>query len=226
MIWETSSLDANAGIRFRGFYHWVEGIITWNQWCYGTITRRFIWLMIAGDSTEEDVRWLSQEWQRRSKPACMCDPLTISVRLLITSNDPVKHGILAMQPIRCLPVWVRYEKTDYWDIMYEDVDRTVLPRLLACIYLEESVFIIISKFRQETDLIGWNFTLHAQLSTIRSLWILMRLYMTTSTQTTRKCMQIIAVHLVTHTGQLDTRCNTCSGPGQECRCIGRTTAQF
>ena len=67
MLWETSLLDANEGIRFRG-YSIPELQSSLPSRGGEPLPEGLFWLMMTNDiPTEADVDWLSDEWERRRK---------------------------------------------------------------------------------------------------------------------------------------------------------------
>lgn len=68
MIWETSSLDSSEGIRFRGYsIPELRELLPKINGATEPLPEGLFWLMLTGLlPTEDDVKWLSQEWQRRA----------------------------------------------------------------------------------------------------------------------------------------------------------------
>jgi citrate synthase len=140
MIWETSSLDSKEGIRFRGYSipELRDKLPKINN-ATEPLPEGLFWLMMTGDlPTDEDVAWLSKEWANRST-------VPQSVFKVVDSLDPSIHpmtqftvAILALQVDSVFAH--RYEegmsKSDYWDVMYEDVMNCIarLPIISAYIY--------------------------------------------------------------------------------------------
>ena len=68
MIWETSLLDAQEGIRFRGFTipELQEKLPTGRG--KEPLPEGLFWLMLTGEiPTDEECLWLTNEWERRRK---------------------------------------------------------------------------------------------------------------------------------------------------------------
>jgi len=140
MLWETSLLDAEEGIRFRGYS--IPQLIEQLPKAEGDtepLPEGLFWLMLTGDiPSKEQVDWLSAEWERRSE----VDPEVFAI-LDACSNDvhPMTMfsiGVLAMQPSS---VFARrydegFSKADYWDATYEDAMNLIakLPTVAAYIY--------------------------------------------------------------------------------------------
>lgn len=140
MIWETSQLDPEEGIRFRGFSipELRDKLPKWNKG-NEPLPEGLFWLMLTGEMpSDEDVAWLTAEWRRRSEmPGFVFDVLDS----LPQDTHPMSQfsiGITAMQKESIFAD--RYAegmpKSEYWDAMYEDTMNLVarLPRLAAYIY--------------------------------------------------------------------------------------------
>ncbi len=140
MIWDTSSLDPEEGIRFRGYnIPQLRELLPRVPNGKEPLPEGLFWLMMVGEMpTEEDVRWLSAEWNRRSEvPAHVFE----TIRSLPVDTHPMTQfsiAVLAMQNESLFAQ--KYEegmsKNDYWDVMYEDSMNMIarLPRVAAYIY--------------------------------------------------------------------------------------------
>jgi citrate synthase len=140
MIWDTSSLDPEEGIRFRGYnIPQLRELLPRVPNGKEPLPEGLFWLMMVGElPTEEDVRWLSAEWNRRSEvPAHVFE----TIRSLPVDTHPMTQfsiAVLAMQNESLFAQ--KYEegmsKNDYWDVMYEDSMNMIarLPRVAAYIY--------------------------------------------------------------------------------------------
>ena len=143
MLWETSQLDANEGIRFRGYS--IPELINALPKIEGDtepLPEGLFWLMLTGEiPTAEQVKWLSNEWSKRNK----LDDETIS---LLASLPATMHpmtqfsiGILSLQKNSIFAR--RYDegmsKADYWDPMYEDTMNLIaqLPMIAAYIFRKD-----------------------------------------------------------------------------------------
>ncbi|MGB3084576.1 MAG: citrate/2-methylcitrate synthase, partial [Saprospiraceae bacterium] len=124
MIWETSSLDSTEGIRFRGFS--IPDLREQLPKINGAtepLPEGLFWLMLTGSlPTEEDVIWLSNEWQRRGiltpKDYDLLDHLD-------SRTHPMTQFSIAIMAMQSESVFAHeYEngmvKANYWEIMYED----------------------------------------------------------------------------------------------------------
>ena len=141
MLWETSELDANKGITFRG--HSIPQIkeILPKKKDGGKepLPEGLFWLMLVNEiPTQNDVEWLSKEWFKRSKlPQITLD----AIASLPVSTHPMTQFIIGINSMQADSVFSkRYaqgmNKNDYWDATYEDAMNLIarLPRLAAYIY--------------------------------------------------------------------------------------------
>lgn len=139
MIWETSLLDAQEGIRFRGFTipELQEKLPTGRG--KEPLPEGLFWLMLTGEiPTEEEALWVTNEWERRSKvPQHVFD--TINALPIDThAMTMFSVGIMALQTQSVFAR--RYEegmpKSEYWDATYEDSMNLIaaLPVVAAAIY--------------------------------------------------------------------------------------------
>lgn len=138
MLWETSLLDANEGIRFRG-YSIPELKVSLPSRGGEPLPEGLFWLMLTDDiPTEADVNWLSDEWKRR----CLIPDQTWRV---LDSLSPDTHPMtqlgIAVLSLQHKSEFVRrysegMNKRDYWDATYEDSMNLIacLPQVAAYIY--------------------------------------------------------------------------------------------
>jgi citrate synthase len=139
MIWETSQLDANEGIRFRGYSipQLKELLPTGPD--NEPKPEGLFWLMLVGEiPTAEQADWLTDQFrQRATVPAhtfTMLDSLP-------ADTHPMTQFILAITAMQTDSVFARrysegISKADYWDPVYEDTMNMIarLPRVAAYIY--------------------------------------------------------------------------------------------
>jgi len=140
MITETSKLDANEGIRFRG-YTIPELREKLPKAKGGTepLPEGIFYLMLLGDlPTQEDVISLTNNWARRSNvPKHVFDVLD---RLPQKTHPMTQFSIavLAMQTESLFAAAYKkgISKKKYWDYCYEDAMNLIarLPRVAAYIY--------------------------------------------------------------------------------------------
>ncbi|MCB9320645.1 MAG: citrate (Si)-synthase [Lewinellaceae bacterium] len=140
MLWETSQLDPEEGIRFRGYsIPQLRELLP--KWKGGKepLPEGLFWLMLTGDiPTQEQVEWLTAEWRRREK----LPEQTINVlEALSPDTHPMTQfvvGIMSMQPDSLFAAQYAegMGKSDYWSYTYEDAMNLIarLPLLAAYIY--------------------------------------------------------------------------------------------
>ncbi len=140
MVWTASNLDAEEGIRFRGYNipQLREKLPTRSN-DNEPLPEGLFWLMLTGELPEaDDVRWLSDEWERRGAiPQHTYDLLDS----LPDDAHPMAQLSAAIVSMESESVFSsRYaegmSKHDYWDATYEDTMNLVakLPRVAAYIY--------------------------------------------------------------------------------------------
>ncbi len=140
MTWETSALDPNEGIRFRG-YTIPELREALPKWKNGKepLPEGLFWLMLVDEMpTQEDVEWLADEWEKRSTiPAHTYAVL----EALAPDTHPMTQFTMGIASMNYDSVFAkRYsegmKKSDYWDATYEDAMNLIarLPKLAAYIY--------------------------------------------------------------------------------------------
>jgi citrate synthase len=140
LVTETSKLDANEGIRFRG-YSIPELREKLPKAPGGTepLPEGIFYLMLVGElPTYDDVHSISNEWARRSiVPKHVFDVLD----RLPSSTHPMTMfsiGVMAMQTesLFAKAYSKGISKKDYWDYVFEDSMNLIarLPRIAAYIY--------------------------------------------------------------------------------------------
>jgi len=140
MIWETSELDAHEGIRFRGYnIPQLREKLPKRKGGKEPLPEGLFWLMLVDEiPTQEDVDWLTDEWEKRSK----LPEQTIQVlEALDSKTHPMTQFVIAIASLNSESVFVqRYaegmSKNDYWDATYEDSMNLLarLPIVAAYIY--------------------------------------------------------------------------------------------
>lgn len=140
MLWEPSLLDAEEGIRFRG-YSISELREKLPRSANGTepLPEGLFWLMLVGEiPTKDEVKWLTDNWTRRAN---VPDHVFKAIDALPVDAHPMTQfsiGILAMQNTSVFAQ--RYNaginRTEYWDATYEDAMNLIarLPRVAAYIF--------------------------------------------------------------------------------------------
>ena len=140
MIWDTSSLDPEEGIRFRGYnIPQLRELLPKAPGGKEPLPEGLFWLMMVGEvPTEDDVRWLSSEWNRRSD---VPQHVFATLESLPADTHPMTQFSIAVLAMQNESIFAqKYEdgmgKNDYWDAMYEDSMNMIarLPRIAAYIY--------------------------------------------------------------------------------------------
>jgi citrate synthase len=124
MIWDTSSLDPEEGIRFRGYnIPQLRELLPRVPNGKEPLPEGLFWLMMTGElPTTDEVRWLSAEWSRRSGVA---EHVFDTIKALPKDTHPMTQFSIAILSMQSDSIFAqRYEegmsKNDYWDAMYED----------------------------------------------------------------------------------------------------------
>ncbi|MFT7119986.1 MAG: citrate synthase [Neolewinella sp.] len=139
MLWETSQLDANEGIRFRGFsIPEVKKLLPSGPQGEPKPEGLF-WLMLTGDvPTEAEVNELTAEWHRRADVPAQVFKTLDSMPADVHPMTQFTIAIMAMQPdsIFARRYGEGMAKTDHWDAVYEDSMNLIarLPHVAAYIY--------------------------------------------------------------------------------------------
>lgn len=140
MLWETSLLDADEGIRFRGYsipecQKLLPAAVEGGE----PLPEGLMWLLMTGDiPTQEQVKALSQELFQRSKvPHHVYNVL----QALPSDAHPMTQfstAVMALQPSsRFARAYLDgVHKTKYWEHVYEDTMNLIakLPEIAAYIY--------------------------------------------------------------------------------------------
>ena len=140
MIWETSNLDPIEGIKFRGFsIPQLREKLPKVNGSTEPLPEGLFWLMLVGEiPNEEEVLWLSDEWEKRN---AIPEHVFKVIDSLPKDAHPMSQfcmGIIALQTESVFAT--RYfdgmGKSEYWDATYEDSMNLIakLPRLAAYIY--------------------------------------------------------------------------------------------
>lgn len=139
MLWETSQLDANEGIRFRGYsIPEIKKLLPSGPQGEPKPEGLF-WLMLTDEiPTEEEVNALTAEWHRRADVPAQVFTTLDSMPADTHPMTQFVIGIMAMQSDSIFDR--RYAegmpKTEHWDAVYEDSMNLIarLPRVAAYIY--------------------------------------------------------------------------------------------
>ena len=140
MVWETSALDANEGIRFRGYtIPELRKLLPTAAGGKQPLPEGLFWLMLVGEiPTKEEVDWLTKQWMHRSN---VPDHAFRAVDALPADTHPMIQFNVAVAAMSTDSVFRRryaegMSKTEYWDATYEDAMNLIarLPRIAAYIY--------------------------------------------------------------------------------------------
>jgi len=104
MLWETSSLDAEKGIRFRGYsIPELREALPKAPGDKEPLPEGLFWLMLVGEiPTYEEAKWLSQQWmERMSIPAHTFEVLDA----LPTSTHPMVQFCIAITSLESTSVF-------------------------------------------------------------------------------------------------------------------------
>lgn len=139
MFWETSLLDAEEGIAFRGYS--IPQLRKKLPQGRGNepLPEGLFWLMLTGEvPTEEEVKWVSKEWRKRSEVPKQTFKV---INQFPKKAHPMVQFVTALSSMATESVFSkRYaegmNKADYWDAVYEDAMNLIarLPRVAAYIY--------------------------------------------------------------------------------------------
>ncbi len=140
MLWEPSLLDAEEGIRFRGYsIPELREKLPRAPNGQEPLPEGLFWLMLVGEiPTQEQVKWLTENWVRRAN---VPEHVFRAIDALPIETHPMTQfsvGIMAMQNTSVFAQ--RYNtgmnKSEYWDATYEDTMNLIarLPRVAAYIF--------------------------------------------------------------------------------------------
>ena len=182
LITETSLLDSNEGIRFRGYsIPELREKLPKAEGGTEPLPEGLFHLMLIGElPTKEDVDHLTTVWARRSHvPNYVFDV----IESLPVNTHPMTQFSIGIMALQRESIFAKeYEKginkKDHWDFIYEDTMNLIarLPRVAAYIYRR--------KYKngdhiQPNGMLDWagNFA-HMLGIEDKGFWALMRLYMT------------------------------------------------
>ncbi|MCB0649143.1 MAG: citrate (Si)-synthase [Saprospiraceae bacterium] len=140
MLWDTSSLDAEEGIRFRGYsIPELREKLPKFEGGKEPLPEGLFWLMLVDEiPTQEEVEWLSKEWASRANVEEQVFKTLDSLPIDTHPMTQFTIGVMAMQSSSIFAK--KYDegmnRNDYWDAMYEDSMNLIakLPRVAAYIY--------------------------------------------------------------------------------------------
>ena len=200
LVSETSLLDAQEGIRFRG-YTIPELQIKLPKAKHGTepLPEGLFHLMLLGElPTEEDVQLLTSVWQRRSH---VPNHVFATIEALPVNTHPMTQFVVAIMALQTESSFSkRYaegmNKKDYWEATFDDAMDLIarLPRVAAYIYRRKYKG---GEHIQPNGLLDWagNFA-HMMGYSNEEFKELMRLYMTIHADHEGGNVSAHATHLV------------------------------
>ena len=140
MVTETSKLDPEDGIKFRG-YSLDELIELLPTYANGKqpMPEGIFYLMLMGElPTQQDVELITQEWKKRSKVPNFVFSILDSFPKNAHPMTQFSAAILALRGESCFMKAYNdgVRKTEYWDSSFEDSMNLIatLPRIAAYIY--------------------------------------------------------------------------------------------
>ncbi|MBK8700912.1 MAG: citrate (Si)-synthase [Saprospiraceae bacterium] len=144
MLWDTSSLDATEGIRFRGFnIPQLRDILPKPDGAREPLPEGLFWLMLTGEvPTEEQVKWLSGEWGRR---ASVDDSVYNVIDSMTVDTHPMTQFTVAVMAMQKDSIFAKrydegFNKDEYWDAMYEDTMNLIARLPLVASYIFRRIY--------------------------------------------------------------------------------------
>ncbi|GAB4374710.1 MAG: citrate (Si)-synthase [Acidobacteriota bacterium] len=140
MVTETSALDPNEGIRFRG--HTIpelRGTLPKAEGGEEPLPEGLFWLLVTGDLPGEDeVRQVSADWRAREG---LPEDCTRTLDALPVDTHPMTQFSIGVMALQRGSIFARkyregVAKTDLWQYAFEDANNLIanLPLLAAYIY--------------------------------------------------------------------------------------------
>lgn len=200
LVSETSLLDSQEGIRFRGYsIPELQKALPKAEGGNEPLPEGLFYLMLVGDlPTEEDAQHMSSVWQRRSHvPNYVFD----TIESLPESAHPMTQFVVGIMALQTESEFARkyaegMSKKDYWEATFDDAMDLIarLPRIAAYVYRRKYKG---GKHIQPNGLLDWagNFA-HMLGYNDESFRELMRLYMTIHADHEGGNVSAHAVHLV------------------------------
>ncbi len=140
MVYETSLLDANEGIRFRGFsIPDLQQKLPKAKGGAEPLPEGLFYLLLTGElPSEQDVRDISADWNKRNKiPSHVFKTLDA----LPTETHPMTQFVVGVMALQTQSIFAKkyaegVNKKEYWSHIYEDsMNLTAcLPEVAAYIY--------------------------------------------------------------------------------------------
>ena len=140
MVTDTSKLDPEDGIKFRGYSldELIELLPTYGDGKQ-PMPEGIFYLMLIGElPTQQDVELITEEWKKRSKVPNFVFSILDSFPKNAHPMTQFSAAILALRGESCFMKAYNdgVRKTDYWDSSFEDSMNLIatLPRIAAYIY--------------------------------------------------------------------------------------------
>ncbi len=140
LVTETSLLDPQEGIRFRGYsIPEIQEKLPKAPGCSEPLPEGLFYLMLLGELPEEkDVNELTANWQRRSHvPNYVFD----AIEALPVASHPMTQFVVAIMALQTESQFAKkyaegLNKKDYWEAIFDDSMNLIarLPRVAAYIY--------------------------------------------------------------------------------------------
>ena len=140
MLWETSLLDSEEGIKFRGYsIPELKQKLPTAKGSTEPLPEGLFWLMLTDEiPTKEDVAWLTENFNRRSN---VPDHAFKAIEVLPKDTHPMTQFVVGIMAMQNTSVFARryadgLHKSEYWDATYEDTMNLIarLPRIAAYVY--------------------------------------------------------------------------------------------
>ncbi len=140
LVTETSLLDAQEGIRFRGYsIPELKEKLPKAPGGSEPLPEGLFYLMLVGElPTEEDVQHLTSVWQRRSH---VPNHVFATIEALPVSTHPMTQFVVAIMAMQTESSFSKnyakgMSKKDYWEAVFDDSMDLIarLPRIAAYIY--------------------------------------------------------------------------------------------
>jgi citrate synthase len=140
MVYETSLLDANEGIRFRGYsIPELQEKLPKAKGGQEPLPEGLFYLMLAGElPTQADVEALSADWQKRS---VLPGHVLKTIDALPVTAHPMTQFVTGVMALQTESIFAKkyaegFNKKDYWDATYEDAMNLIarLPEIAAYVY--------------------------------------------------------------------------------------------
>lgn len=140
LVSETSLLDAQEGIRFRGYsIPELQKLLPKADGGSEPLPEGLFHLMLVGElPSEEDAQHITAVWQRRSH---VPNHVFATIEALPVATHPMTQFVVAVMALQTESTFARryaagMNKKDYWDAAFDDTMDLIarLPRIAAYIY--------------------------------------------------------------------------------------------